>query len=214
MSAQPQRQRGQGMVEFLVAMLVMGPLLLGILQAILFYRAKSLVDYAALQAARSGAVHGASMASMRTGLARGLTPLYAHGSPGIAETANAFKDALVAARAYSTIEVISPTRAAFDDFKERQYDNAYALPNDSLAFRGTRVGSRSGLTVQDANILKLKVTYKYPLIVPLIDRLIGRRDLVRSGLEGHDVYVLPIVAQATVRMQSPIRDRNALPRGR
>lgn len=109
------------------------------------------------------------------------------------------------------ITIVSPTQAAFNDWKEAQYDGVAAIPNDSLPFRGSTIGSRSGMTVHDANVLKISVTYKYPLIVPLIDRMIGTVDAVRTATEGHAVYSLSIASQAIVRMQTPIRDPSPLP---
>ena len=159
-----QRQHGQSLTEFLIAMFAFGFLLLGLFQAILFYRAKATVDYAAMEAARSGAVHGATMSSMREGMARGLTPLLAIGSgdPGKASTLLAFEKAkLVTVPLHAAIKVISPTTRAYSDFKEDQGDGTMALPNDSLNYRSTSPGS-SGMSVQDANILKIQVTYHYP----------------------------------------------------
>jgi hypothetical protein len=213
----PMHQRGQSLTEFLVAMFGFGVLLLGLLQTILLYRAKATVDYAALEAARAGALHGADKGQMQKGLARGLTPLYATAtaSPTAAGTFEAYGKAYLAVLAFSTIKVLSPTTGSFDDFKEAQYDGTMALPNDSLNFRPTSVGSH-GLSVQDANILKIQVTYTYPLIVPVIDRMlstmgIASLDIARTATEGHKVYSLPIVASATVRMQSPITNRGNLP---
>jgi hypothetical protein len=207
------RAGGQSLTEFLVAMSGFGLLLLGLLQAILLYRAKTTIDYAALEAARAGALHGVDMDQMRKGLARGLTPLYATAtaSPSIAGTAAAYLKAYPDVLAFGTIQVLSPTTASFDDFKEAQYDGTMALPNDTLNFRSSTVGSRGGLSIQDANILKIQVTFKYPLIVPIIDRFIGTRDLARTAMEGHTVYSTPIVASAMVRMQSPITSRGNLP---
>jgi hypothetical protein len=73
----------------------------------------------------------------------------------------------------------------------------------------------SGMSVQDANILKIRVTYNYPLIVPVIDRLVSATllqgpDPVYTTIEGHTVYSIPIVATAEVRMQSPIYDAGNL----
>jgi hypothetical protein len=211
------QQRGQSLTEFLVAMFGFGVLLLGLLQAILLYRAKATVDYAALEAARAGALHGADKGQMQKGLARGLTPLYATAtaSPTAAGTFEAYGKAYLAVLGFSTIKVLSPTTGSFDDFKEAQYDGTMALPNDTLNFRPTSVGSH-GLSVQDANILKIQVTFKYPLIVPVIDRMlsamgIASLDIARTATEGHTVYSLPIVAGAMVRMQSPITNRGNLP---
>jgi hypothetical protein len=211
------QQRGQSLTEFLVAMFGFGVLLLGLLQAILLYRAKATVDYAALEAARAGALHGADKGQMQKGLARGLTPLYATAtaSPTAAGTFEAYGKAYLAVLGFSTIKVLSPTTGSFDDFREAQYDGTMALPNDTLNFRPTSVGSH-GLSVQDANILKIQVTFKYPLIVPVIDRMlsamgIASLDIARTATEGHTVYSLPIVAGAMVRMQSPITNRGNLP---
>jgi hypothetical protein len=72
------------------------------------------------------------------------------------------------------------------------------------------------LSVQDANILKIQVTFTYPLIVPVIDRMlstmgIAHLDFARTATEGHTVYSIPLVASAMVRMQSPITSRGNLP---
>ena len=106
-------QRGQAVVETFVVILVFGVFLLGIFQAILFYRVKSVVDYAALQAARSGATHFAEMGEIRKGFARGLMPLYAH-KPDNLEVAKAYGEALVAANnpRETEIRIVSPTRVA------------------------------------------------------------------------------------------------------
>lgn len=204
--------RGQSLIEFVVCIVVLGPLLLGLFQAILLYRAKTVLDYATLQAARSGATNFAQVNAMCQGLAGGLTPLYTHqASASGLLTGYATADADVCLGKAAQITIVSPTQAAFNDWKETQYDGVMAIPNDSLSFRGTKVGASSGMTVQDANLLKISVTYKYPLIVPVIDRMIGTLDLVRSAAEGHTVYSLSIASQAIVRMQTPIRDPSQLP---
>lgn len=208
--AQRRAQHGQSLIESLVVIPVFGVLLLGIFQMTLLYRAKAVVDYAALEAARSGATQFATMDAMRAGFVRGIMPLYAHEASN-SGVAAAFVKAKADVLGAASIKIISPTRAAFDDWKVRQFDGVEAIPNDSLQFRPTRMGSRSGLTVQDANLLKIRVTYKYPLIVPLIDRLIGTLDPVRSAAQGHPVYSLNIAAQAIVYMQTPIRDKTLLP---
>jgi len=212
MARYPQRtQRGQALIESVVVIPVFGALLLGIFQMGLFYRAKAVVDYAALEAARSGATQFADMDAMRAGLVRGVLPLYTHDTNNSA-LAEAFAKAQLDVRTGAgSIEIISPTQAAFDDWKVKQFDGVEAIPNDSLSFRSDRVGTRSGLTVQDANLLKVRVTYKYPLIVPVIDRMIGTFDPVRSAASGRAVYSLRIDAQASVPMQTPIRERGLLP---
>jgi hypothetical protein len=212
------RQRGQAVIETWVVILVFGVFLLGIFQTILFYRVKTTVDYAALEAARNGATHYAEMSAMRIGLARGLMPLYAH-KVGSAEATKAYGEAFLAANnpLVTHIDVISPTKAAFADWKERQFDGVEAIPNDSLAFRPSTPG-RSGLTVQDANVLKIRVVYGYKMIVPVIDKIVIAifRESFYKGMSAQEIAMLesgrlPIVSQAVVRMQTPIRDPGLLP---
>lgn len=211
------RQKGQSLVETAVVIGVFGTFLLGIFQAILFYRAKTIVDYAALEAAKSGATNFAEKEPMRLGMLRGLMPLYTHESgnqgllDGYAKTLVAVHNPLV-----TRIDVISPTRAAFDDFKMREFDGVEAIPNGSLAFRSSAPGA-SGFSVQDANILKIRVVYGYKMIVPVIDKIVIGffRSGLYKGMSATEVAMLesgrlPIVSQATVRMQTPIRDRDLL----
>lgn len=211
------RQKGQSLIETVVVIAVFGTFLLGIFQAILFYRAKTIVDYAALQAARSGATNFAEKEPMRLGLLRGLMPLYTHESSnqglldGYAETLVAVHNPLV-----TRIDIISPTRAAFDDFKAPEFDGVEAIPNGSLAFRSSAPGA-SELSVQDANILKIRVVYGYKMIVPVIDKIVIGifRKALYKDMSATEVAMLesgrlPIVSQATVRMQTPIRDRDLL----
>ncbi|MGX9721510.1 TadE/TadG family type IV pilus assembly protein [Stenotrophomonas acidaminiphila] len=220
--ASRRRQSGQSLVEFCIVVPAFLFLILVTFQLVLIYRAKTTLDYAAFQAARAGAVNGADHARMRSALAFGLTPLLTT-SPDAAGVARARARAELETRAFADIEVIAPTRAAFNEFRERQYDGRYALPNDSLAFRDNRVGG-SQVSVQDANLLKIKVTYRLPLIVPFADRVIaGLSSLLTEGesyrpasmlieepVSGH--RRLPIESYAVVRMQTPIHDSSRLAR--
>lgn len=105
--------------------------------------------------------------------------------------------------------MINPTRAAWSNFKERQYNGSYALPNDTLAYRSTAIGS-SGVNVQDANILKIKVVYDAPLVVPFVGWVLGGKSqyLKPGAFERSPLHPLtgrlPIESYAIVRMQSPI----------
>lgn len=221
------RQRGQSLPEFLIVVPVFIFLMLLIFQMALIYRAKTTLDYAVLEAARAGAVNNAKVSEMRDGLARGLTPLYATSS-GLSGVYTAWGKAKVDLLVNSRIQVISPTRRTWNAYKERQYDRRYALPNDSLAFRDTAV--RGGeVSVQDANILKIRVVYYYPLVVPFVDLVLrGQSDYVPSSgmfdpdnietkspllsgpvLGNH--YRIPLESFAIVRMQTPIYDAGPLP---
>lgn len=204
------RQEGQSVVEFLVAIVAFGTLLLGIFQAALLYRAKTTVDYAAFRAARQGSLHGATQESVDNGLAKGLMPLYATDT-GAVELGKAFVMAKAVELAnQATAEIVSPTKDMFEKLAVPQFDGVKAIPNDDLAYRSAEVRA--------ANLLKVKVTYDYPLIVPVIDTVIGRlfgQKKIVPHADGslRTMWVLPIQAQAVVNMQSPIRDANALSSG-
>lgn len=205
-------QRGQSVIEFVIAIAVFGTLLLGIFQVALLYRAKTTVDYAAFTAARDGSLHGATQDSVNHGLIKGLAPLYAtNANAGGLLEAMAKAGAAVKLYHQATAEIVSPTKAMFDKVAVRQFDGVKAIPNDDLNYRSD--------DVRAANLLKVKVTYNYPLIVPVVDRIIASIAGGKHVVEDADgmprsMYVLPIQAQAIVNMQSPIRDADALGGGR
>ena len=170
--------------------------------------AKATLNHAALQAARAGAVSNATPAAIRRGLAQGLAPLTSPDASlaGIAESvARVESELLTDAR----IRILNPTREAFDDFAV-EVDGVSELPNDRLHARDTRRGTSGGLNIQDANLLRVEVTYGYELKVPLINGFISRLlGMTRDSDAFHQQLLrrtrLPITSTATVRMQSPLR---------
>jgi hypothetical protein len=213
------KQAGQSLVEFVVGIFVLLLLVLGAFQFALIYRAKTTLDYATFQAAREGAVNHARISAIRGGLATGLTPLYTI-KPDAGDLTKAYGRAMAAVR-LTHIQIINPTKAAFDDFTVQDtYNGKKEIPNDNLAYRSTNVGGRSGMSVQDANILKIKVTYGYKLIVPLIKPIIlGAFKVFGKGPPvGKDSFQtamlnagrLPLESQAIVRMQSPAFENSTM----
>ena len=109
------------------------------------------------------------------------------------------------------IDILNPTVEAFADHGE---DNPEAgvreIPNSHLRHRPREVKSASGVNIQDANLLKIKITHGFKLKVPLIDRVVPAV-LMRTDPANAQFYSLrriPITAVATVRMQSPARPDN------
>ncbi len=229
-------QRGAGAVELVIAIPVLLGLLLGIMQTSLLYHARLQLEVAAQDAARAGALHGGSMSAIRAGLAEGLTPLYAHGQSPL-DLAKARVQAEAAARS-AQIEILSPTVEALHDHKEFGRlpldDNTgkkdtpggnwgWGIPESHLGYRKTALGQESGLGVQDANLLKIKVTYHYPLIIPFVDHLLARFDEgnagkgsvlgssqggtgafeAAQGVQDRALNTFPLTSEATFRMQTP-----------
>jgi hypothetical protein len=216
MKALRRAQRGAAIAETLIVMPVLVMVILGAIQAALIYEAKATLNHATLQAARSGAVNNADLNSIRGGLARGLLPLYSPNS-SIGGLGNTLATEVLPDVATSSIRILNPTQEAFTDFAVN-VRGVREIPNDRLYLRPTTVGSRSGLTIQDANILRVQVRYGYELKVPVV-RWVFREALrlTRPGLDTVERAMLaanrlPIIATATVRMQTPARQNGAVMR--
>jgi len=173
---------GSAAIEWLIAAPLVLLLGLGALQWALLFHGRQALDYALQQAARAGAVGGASAASIERGLAQGLLPYFGGGSAGHPVSLS-LPDAIVRVRAgqpagWLQWRQLSPTRASFDDWGEPARDaygdpvaGAIEIPNDNLRHRPRVAGALSGQTLADANLLKLELRYGAPLSVPLVGAL-------------------------------------------
>lgn len=215
-------QTGASITEFLVVMLALGPLVLGIIQVALIFHAKTILSYATFEAARAGAVQNGTRNSIQNALRRNILPFYGGGSTN-AQLISAYARSAdlwvrpipnTAVGAGATLDILSPTREAFADHGMRVNGRGVQfIPNDHLRFRPRNVGGTSRVDIQDANLLKIKITYGYKLIVPVINRFIAvtLRVLDPGNMQYYlaDPPRLPIVSYATVRMQSDVQqDRN------
>ena len=223
--AAPQAQRGTTLVEFVIA----GPLVLFILlvlmQYALLFHARSQLNYATSEAARAGTVANARPAAIRAAFERAMTG-YHGGGTTTAELA-ASRARAHAEAPFTRIEVLSPTRESFDDFHSpalatRLGAAGRVIPNTHLAHLvcpidrpncpGDPAANASGQTLQDANLLKLRITYgipagrQIPLAGPFMARAIAALDPVdgdafRAGLVAGGR--IPVVTHIVMRMQSP-----------
>lgn len=215
------RQGGVALVEFLLAaVLVLLPLTFATLELSQLMVARHALGYATFEAARTGAVTGASPLRMRAALARALVPLFAPFDPvatlrGNADDAAGTASGVALARA--TTEVLrpdltrmtieNPTAAAAADFATLDDAGRRVIPNDGLEFRNPR-GATSGQTLREANVLAIRVRYCRQLVMPGVREfvpailrwnLLDPRDQACLA-EGR----LPIEATAVVHMQSPV----------
>lgn len=223
-------QRGAASVEFyVVAFLVMVPMLMAVLQLGLFMVANNTVHVATLNAARAGAASGVDPGEMRRAFASGVAPLYAAGA--LATTgAGAFADisdhwatgaglALgtangdVAANPANKISVLNPARAAFADFGiPRQTQRI--IPVDNL-LADNAMGVKTKQRRSDALLLKIEARYCYRMVIPIIDKLVvgvllwGSSDPRTVACYLQDG--VPIISQAVVRMTVPPVESGAFP---
>lgn len=170
------RHLGQAMVEYLIIFPALLMLVLGAIQFALLYQIKSTLNYATFMAARQGALKNAKSTSIQDALAAGMTPLFTF-SPDLSGLARG--RAIAAIEAFNpmttNVAILSPTTNTADDFgvPDPADSNKRLVPNDNLQYRdATVLGAKTGLNIQDANLLKIRVTYCAKLIVPVVNVMI------------------------------------------
>ncbi|WP_265644749.1 TadE/TadG family type IV pilus assembly protein [Verminephrobacter aporrectodeae] len=208
-SAAP-RQRGSAMIEFTVVGPIITLLGLAMLQYGLVFFSKNQINHASFMAARAGSMAHAKLPDIRESYLRALVPLYGGGSNS-AELAQAKAKAAADLQSHLRIDLLNPTRASFDDWNDPRLEqkyNARAIPNAGQAYRDRNVGSQSGQSVQDANLLKIKVTHGYELKIPLVSTIYKHylKWFDNGGDSFHSQLIeqgrLPVVTHVTLHMQS------------
>lgn len=184
------KARGQAMIEYIIILPALLMLVLGAIQFALLYQVKSTLNYATFLAARQGALKNAKTNSIKDGLAAGMTPLFTF-SPDVGGLLKGRAIAMIEVFNPMTtkLEVLNPTKQAMDDFGIDNPDGSGGkiIPNDTLTYRCSgdpcvgAPGPTSNISIQDANVLKIRVTYCAKLIVPLANVTIY--SLV-NGIEG------------------------------
>ncbi len=166
-----QCRRGQALVEFIIIYPTLLLLVLGAFQFALIYQAKSTLNYATFMAARQGALKNAKTNSMKDALAAGMTPLFMSKKDDYLDLVKA--RAIAAIEAFNPlntqIRVLNPTADAYNAHKGDS-ESGTEIPNDNLMYRPTT--AKGGMSVQDANLLTVEVTYCTRLVVPIVNRVI------------------------------------------
>jgi hypothetical protein len=146
------------------------------------------------------------------------------------------------------IEIISPSKAIFNRFAKDQYvlepcsgrncpgggsfrearARVKQIPNDNLSVRPSTtvtVGSGSNVSainIQDANLLKIRAHWCFPLQVPIVNiaiyqtlnllsgstaelRSCQAKTVAHNAASNNRVFYIPISAGSVVRMQSAVR---------
>jgi hypothetical protein len=223
-------QRGATLVEFVVVVPTVLFMLMNLIQYGLLYHAKSQLNYATFEAARAGTTQNADPAAIRTAFTRAITGYYGGGTT-TSQLATSYAKALADTTAANVrIEILSPTKESFDDYaspglKSKLKLSSRVIPNTNLAFiqcpmdvpgcNNDPKTNKSGQTLADANLLKLRVTYgiperkQIPLAGPFMSGILKfihenispdpdpfRVSLFNDGR-------IPVVAHTVMRMQSP-----------
>jgi hypothetical protein len=209
------RSRGAAMLEFhIVALLAVLPLCLGVLQMALLLAENHHIDHAAFVAARHGAVHHGDLAQVRRAFVQAATVLFVEsGTPVdrgnvVSRVTTAYAAAAADVAGNARIRLLTPDPDAQADFAILR-DGRRVIPNDSLEYRSAASGRRSGVSVQEANILRVEVSYCRPLIVPFAGPML----LASLRLLDHDLWHrrcyaagrVPLRAEGVAPMQSDFR---------
>ncbi|MES2950567.1 MAG: TadE family protein [Pseudomonadota bacterium] len=225
-----EHQTGATLVEFVIVTPTLLFMLMMLIQLGLMYHAKSQVNYATFEAARAGATGNANAATIKVAFDRAMTGYYGGGTT-TGELATSFAKAVADSTVAARIEILSPTKESFEDFNSPMLASklgaSRVIPNSNLAFISCPVdvpgcntnpaGNQSGQTLQDANLLKLRITYgipkakQIPLAGPFLNKILGflnasDSDLFRAGLVA--AGRIPVVAHTVMRMQSPAIEGN------
>jgi hypothetical protein len=170
---------GQAMIEYLIIFPILIVLLFGVIQWALIYQARSVVNNATLLAARAAAMNNGNFRAARKAFGAGLAPLFNTEASDV-EYLKAVEKGYVDAGVFlpnglTTIKIINPTQDAFTDFERPKLDGSGGteIPNDTLQYRSTGPGTQSKISIQDANILHMRVTYCYRMYVPIVNNVIS-----------------------------------------
>lgn len=233
-SPPPGAQRGATMVEMVIVAPILLLLTMILIHHGLLFFAKNQLNHATFMAARAGAVNGTNPNAMQEALINALVPMYGGGVDDTqlqaardrARQAIAITQDKVLKSSGRVITVLNPTTASFNDWADPALTDKQGglrvIPNSGLEYRPNglaNVGASSGQTIQDANVLRIRVTLAYQPRVPLVMnayRLVleGQRQLnlpvdplfaamVDAGTDagGFGGYI-PLQAFATLQMQS------------
>jgi Flp pilus assembly protein TadG len=221
-------QLGVSMVEFVIIAPIAFLLVLSIVQFGFIFMAKLNLNHATFMAARHGAVNNAEVGEIKGSVVKGLIPFYQNSNTtdpnsrilvgyGFAKV-----DSLIPGRL--KVDRLNPPSQAFNDFGLTDEKGLTYIPNDNLEWRENTSGSSSRMSIQDANLLKIKVTYAYELKVPMMATMF--KNVMCGGIAGGlqatggnmriweardpgncvQFYMqnrIPLVSYATVHMQSP-----------
>lgn len=157
-------ERGATIVESLVVVPSLMLVGMAIVHFALVAQAKSNLDYAALMAARIAA------SEPEFGQADGINRLEAEIVKRMKASdsfSKADSDPCYATYAQIKVCVLSPNKAMFNDYGEAHASSGGTyIPNDNLPYRPITDDRSSGVSIQDANILHLKIGYMFDSGVP------------------------------------------------
>ncbi|WP_454690986.1 TadE/TadG family type IV pilus assembly protein [Achromobacter aloeverae] len=182
----PAAQRGAALAGFVVSLPVLLLAGLAVIEAAYWHITRQVLDVALLEAARAGATAHGRPQAMATAFEAALRPL----PTGRARWRRIHDDS--GAPAWR-IDILAPPAAAYADFGVRGLAVPHgagttAIRNDYQAEEHARRrakgwpegrGPASGMTIFEANVLRLRLSYQLPPLTPIVRALL--RALAPAG---------------------------------
>ena len=218
-------QSGAGLVESMVVFPLLIFIVLSLMQAAMVFYAKSSVNYAAFEAARAASVSNASVSSINLGFQKALIPYYGGGRTAAELAATVGKMTEDLGNAAVRVEILSPSQESFADYNSPKLQaslktDSQVIPNvglDQLSCPRDVPGcasdpktNKSGQTLLDANLLKLRITYGIPPAkqMPMVGKFytwaLGKMDAGDDAFKQGLIAAgrIPVVTNTVMRMQS------------
>jgi Flp pilus assembly protein TadG len=215
------RQRGLALIEFAVVGPIITVMGLALVQYAMLFFAKSQINHSSFMAARAGSVGHANLETVRNAYAQALVPLYG-GGENAAELATALAEASKDVAEHAQITLLNPTKESFTDFNDPALQaklgtgSKRVISNSNLAFKPAVKNANSGQTLQDANILKLRIVHGYKPQVPIVASIY--KAYLKWLDTGTDAFqtklaqdgLIPIETHITMQMQSDAIESDAV----
>ncbi len=232
------REEGQALVETAIVMPLYVFLILGLLQLGLMHQARLMVKYASYQAVRAGALHNADVTEMEKAALGVLLPLASHKSgrneyikkidSGISYDTK-WTEYWTVRRNYlvpglmkiARVTICGPVTSDFGgktkgeiDFDDPKYDSSAWKTNQATKLRAqVTFHYRMPIPFANAVIERIMWNLKVPRVLylkknKLATPKIGPKFAEYYGLASQGIYVIPIRANYTMRMQSNIYLKN------
>lgn len=210
------KTRGVAIIEFIIGGAVTMLILMGMIQMLLAYRGSIYLQQATFEAVRAGITnHGRKDAITRAFIINSID--FHGGGQNATDIGVSYLRALRAVEmplllggAGYHLRILNPTTEAFDDWSETRDNGRRFIPNTWQSIKPKDAGATSGVSIQDANILKIEITYGYPLLVPVIDRIIGNAltwlDPANIMFYQNSPVRLPLKLTALMHMQSDVEE--------
>ncbi|MGX5201366.1 TadE/TadG family type IV pilus assembly protein [Aliikangiella sp. IMCC44632] len=171
-----QQQTGQGMFEILVVFPFLLLMIFSIIQWGYISRSKATLNTATEMAARAGALNHGSQGAIQRAFSHGMVPLFMQGNASASGMRSAALRSRLATRLNADIDILSPSDKVFKKFSKKivyplKNKKFKEIPNDNLMYRPSTevtIDSKVKMTLQDANLLKIRVNWCEELVVPVV----------------------------------------------